>query len=75
MVILVRLIGFVFVVWGLWSLLANIAQTYHQVDWIYFDLFFVSRIIPPLLAIIMGKIIWWFSRRIARVFFHGLPND
>lgn len=63
-----RLIGFTFFTWGLWYLLSVAIQSYDQIDAIYLNLFFRTKIAPSLLAMVFGILIYLSSRRLSRLF-------
>ncbi len=64
----IRIIGFVFVLFGLWMLVANVIESWGKVSPVFFMSYLQSQIFRPVLAILMGLCTMVFSGPITRMF-------
>ena len=70
----VRLIGFFFIVLGIWQGLANLLSAYREFDPTYAGYFFSQELLRPLVAIGVGLAVMLLSKPLGR-FVQGRSTD
>ncbi len=65
----VRLLAIIWFTFGLWLLTANIIESYSELNPAYLNYFFMSQLLRPMLALVIGGVLYVFagvfSRRVA----------
>lgn len=71
-ILLVRIIAFLFVVIGAGQLLANVIESIREFDPTYWWYYVQSEMLRPLIAIISGKVIFFFSKPLGKLLARGI---
>jgi hypothetical protein len=73
-VLAVRLLGLFWITAGLWMLAANLIESATEFDPSFPGYYLQSQALRPILAMVLGALLWFFSGRLGRRAARGLDD-